>query len=198
MVVIVVTLAAVVGSLALSYDEQLQDPAVEDRDQDGNPWAEDQLLAPEDSTAGAESVRYRILFEVGSNLGEDSEELSNVDVIIDSTDTDMFSTVGPEDFERLEVNGGERNIDGDDLEWDSDSNGAELNIGVDNDGATDFDFDEGDEIILIFDDVDNPEDPGEYDVTVELNGDGQRNGVLEIIDSSQSLLARTRSQAETV
>ncbi|WP_223174391.1 type IV pilin [Halorubrum xinjiangense] len=194
MVVIVVVLAGTVAGFVLSFDDRLEEPDLDvdenTPDSAGNPWGEDELLAPEDATAGAEGVRYRLLFEVKSedSVSEDSEELSNIDVVV-TDGGDMFTNVAAGDFERLEINGEEQDVSESEITWDSDSGGAELNIEMD--GVV-YDPTEGDEVTLIFSGVDNPDDPGNYDVDVELNGDDRKEGDLEIVDDVKSILARQR------
>lgn len=192
MVAIVVVLSATVAGFVLSFDERLNEPEIDvDEDDPGNPWGEDELFSPEDATAGAEDVRYRLLFEVksGDSISEESEELSNIDVVVNTGD-DMFTGVAAGDFESLEINGEEQDIDESDLTWDSDSGGAELNIELD---GVEYDPAEGDEVALIFAGVDNPEDSGNYDVDVELNGDDKKDGELEIVDETENALVRQRS-----
>lgn len=195
MVVIVVVLAGTVAGLVLSFDDRLEEPDIgageNSPGSSGNPWGEDELLAPEDATPGAEDVRYRLLFEVrsGDSVSEDSEELNNIDVVVTDGD-DMFTNVAAGDFERLEINGEERTVSESEITWDSDSGGAELNIEFD---GVAYDPTAGDEVTLIFAGVDNPDDPGNYDVDVELNGDDKKDGDLEIVDEVRNVLARQRS-----
>lgn len=192
MVVIVILLSSIVAGFALSFDDKLDEPDLQQTDTDDelNPWADDALLAPKDPVAGAEDVEYRLLFEIESSdsLSEDSEELSNIDVVV-STSDDMFTGVGEADLERLEINGAEQDVDASDITWDSDSGGAELNIETD---GFSYDPSEGDEMVLVFGGVDNPESPGTYDVDVELNGDDQKDGEIEIVDEIESLVTGAR------
>ena len=190
MIVIVIVLAATVGGIVLSFDDRLEEPEI-GVDEAGNPWEEGELLSPEDTTAGAEDVRYRLLFEVKpeDSISEESEELSNIDVVVDTGD-DMFTGVAAGDFESLEINREEQDVDESDLTWDSDSGGAELNIELD---GVEYDPANGDEVALIFDGVNNPEDPGNYDIDVELNGDDKKDGELEIVDGTQNALVHQPS-----
>lgn len=195
MVAIVVVLAGTVAGLVLSFDDRLEEPDLgvdeNSSSSSGNPWGEDELLAPEDATAGVEDVRYRLLFEVksGDSVSEDSEELSNIDVVV-TDGGDMFTSVAASDLESLEINGEEQNVSESDITWDSDSDGAELNIEFD--GVV-YDPEAGDEITLIFAGVDNPDDPGSYTVDVTLNGDDKKDGDLEIVDDVKNVLARQLS-----
>lgn len=184
MVVVVILLASTTAGFALTFDEQLRGPSIGTADGtdvgDVNPWSEDNLLAPKNATAGAEDVRYRLLFDIeaGDSVSEDSEYLVNIDVVVDTGD-DMFTEVGAADFEKLAVNGEELEASPEDISWDSDSNGTELNIEFDD---VEYDPSEGDEVVLIFGGVDNPEEPGTYAIDVELNGDDRKPGELEIVE----------------
>lgn len=195
MVAIVVVLAGTVAGLVLSFDDRLEEPdlGVDENSSgsSGNPWGEDELLAPEDATAGVEDVRYRLLFEVksGDGVSEDSEELSNIDVVV-TDGGDMFTSVAASDLESLEINGEEQKVSENDITWDSDSDGAELNIELD--GVV-YDPEAGDEVTLIFAGVNNPDDPGNYTVDVALNGDDKKDGDLEIVDDVKNVLARQLS-----
>lgn len=183
MVVVVVLLASVTAGFALTFDEELQEPGIRTADGtdvgDVNPWSEDDLLAPKNATAGAEDVRYRLLFEVkpGDNVSDDDVDLVNIDVAVDTGD-DMFTEVGSADFEKLEVNGETLEASAEDITWDSASGGSELAIEF-----TDMEYDPsaGDEVVLVFGGVDNPEEPGTYAIDVELNGDDRKSGQLEIV-----------------
>lgn len=194
-VAIVVVLAGTVAGLVLSFDDRLEEPDLRVDENgpasSGNPWGEDELLAPEDATAGVEDVRYRLLFEVKSadSVSEDSEGLSNIDVVV-TDGSDMFTGVEASDFESLEINGEEQSVSESEITWDSDSGGAELNIELD---GVEYDPAEGDEVALIFAGVNNPDDPGNYNVDVELNGDDKKDGDLEIVDEVKNVLVRQRS-----
>lgn len=191
MITVVVLLSSVVAGAALSFDDKLEDPELkEGADQEGdlNPWSDDSLFAPRNSVAGAEDVQYRVLFVIESDddVSEDSEELGSIGVVVDTAD-DMFTGVGEADFEKIEVNGTELDVDPEDIEWGSDSGGSELNVDLD---GVDYDPSSGDEFVLVFGGVDNPTSPGEYEVDVKLNGDDGRDGELEIVDNTDALLAR--------
>lgn len=182
MVVVVVMLAATTAGFALTFEENLEEPDIgtpEATDGSVNAWSNDDLLAPENATAGAEDVRYKVVFEVDANdsVSENSEYLSNIDVVVDTGD-DMFTGVGDADFERLEVNGDELEASTEDISWSADGGGSELNIEF---SDIEYDPEEGDKVVLVFGGVDNPEDPGTYAVDVELNGDDSRAAELEIV-----------------
>lgn len=194
MVAIVVLLAAVVAGAVLSFDDRLQEPDLEpdeDEDEVGNPWGEDELFAPEDSTAGAEDVRYRILFELDEDdelVGDD--ELGDVTIWIDYDDFNMFDGVEDDSFESLEINGEEE--DTDDVEMESQIEDEQSELEIETEGV-DHEFEAGDEVILIFDNVDNPAEAGEYTVDIEIDDD-EREGTLEIVDETEQNLARRRLQ----
>lgn len=183
MVIIVVMLAATTAGFALTFEDTLESPDIgtpEATDGSVNAWSDDDLLAPENATAGAEDVRYKVVFEVEADdsVSENSEDLSNIDVVVDTGD-DMFTGVDDADFERLEVNGVELDVSAEDISWSADSGGSELNVEF---SDVEYDPEEGDKVVLVFGGVDNPEDPGTYDVDVELNGDDSRAAELEIVE----------------
>lgn len=198
MVAIVVMLSGVIAGFILTFDDELNDPNLEpnqgegeDGDEEGlNPWSDDGLFAPEDPAAGEDDVRYRLQFDIQSSdsVSEDSEELGNIDVIV-STGDDMFTDVAEADFERLEIDGVDQNLDPSDVTWAADSGGSELNIEFD---GYNYDPSAGEEVTLIFGGVDNPDSSGTYNVDAELNGDDQKTGELEIVDDTESLRANER------
>lgn len=188
LIVLVIALAAVVTTMALSFGGDLEEPEFEQ-----NPWADDDaLLAPEDPTPGAEDVRYRVLFEIQDDDVPDDGELSDVEVFVDVED-DMFNDTELESLETFNA----ETIDGDtidltasdnvdDWELDDDETVIEMELG----GDVGYDPQIGDLLVIIFGDVNNPDTPGTYDIEVDLNGDGETQfGELEITEGL-SLLAR--------
>jgi len=180
MVVLVVVLASVVTGLVLTYDNRLEEP---DLEAEQNPWTDDPLLGPEDPTAGAESVRYRVYFEI-----EDSDIVSNslndVRIFVNTTD-DTFSGTAQSDLEEFEVRrvGVDETVGlVDDVDsWTTAEGGSELTIGL---GGNYSETDVGDVVVVIVDNADNPQAPGEYDVEVALNGgDDLQTGTLEIVEA---------------
>lgn len=188
MIVMVITLAAVVTTMALSFGDDLEEPEFEQ-----NPWADDDaLLAPEDPTPGAEDVRYRVLFEIQDSDVPDDGELSDVEVFVDVED-DIFDDTELESLETFDV----ETIDGDTIDltagnnvddWELDD--GETVIEMELGGDVGYDPQIGDLLVIIFGDVNNPDNAGTYEVEVDLNGDEEtQTGELEIIEGF-SLVAR--------
>lgn len=167
MIVVVVLLSSVIAGVLLTVDD-LEEPRYEDEEE--NPWSDDSLLGPEDPTAGATDVRYRVYFEI-EDTDMEGDSLNDVRVFVDTGD-DMFSGTDRSDLETFEVemvDGTETEISDDVTDWETDQGGSELNIELAGDEYEDPSV--GDVIVVVFGGVDNPDDPGTYDVEVELNGD---------------------------
>lgn len=193
--VIVVLLASVTAGIFLTYSDELEEPDFLENGSESNssaplnPWSEeDALLAPEDPTAGAEDVRYRIVFDIQESDSDiEGDSLNELQVSVDGVGEDMFSGVTKSDIEQFEVNrtdGSVINIE-DDIQsgdnWDIQEGGSEIEIVLD--GDTYENPSVGDEIVVIFGSVDNPNAPGTYDITVTLNQDpAEQSGTLEIIE----------------
>ena len=202
MIVIVVLLASVMAGLVLTYGNELERPEMTDSgpvttdsgsEATGsrlNPWDnEEALLAPENPTAGAEDVRYRVIFEIQEQKGGDSNDavgnsLNDVLVSVDDVDRRMFSGVTKSDVEKFEVereNGDTEKYlyDVEDEEnWSIDNDNNELKMTL----SGNYDIQAGDVITIIIDSIDNPAEPGTYDIAVELNdGEDTESGTLEIV-----------------
>jgi hypothetical protein len=195
-VVGVALLASVLAGSLVALDDSLESPGYgdgPDDDESGgdeqdaddpvqNPWSGNPLLGPEDPTAGATDVRYRVYFEIADqNMVGDS--LNEVRISV-TTGDDMFSGTDATDLETFTVettDGTEKEISDDVNSWQTGNDGSELVIGLQGNGHVDPSI--GDVIVIVFGGVDNPEAPGIYDVTAELNGgeDGQA-GELEIVE----------------
>jgi flagellin-like protein len=188
MVVLVVMLASVVAGLVFAFsDTPNTDTVFESGEEDGesgvvSPWDSDPLLAPEDPTAGATDVRYRMYFEIKDGDAE-GNSLNDVTIEVNTSD-EMFSGTGQNDIEIFEVNktdGTTFDISGDVDGWSTENDGSKLVIGLGGSAYTNPKI--GDAIIIIFDGVDNPADPGTYDLDVQINGgDDQQEGELEIVE----------------
>jgi len=182
MVVLVVVLSSAMAGLVLTYTDAPETPSFEEEVQD-SPWDDDPLLGPEDATAGATDIRYRVYFEI-TDTNMEGDSLNGVRIFVNTTD-DMFSGTSQDDLETLEVektDGTELDIKSDVDGWSTSNDGSQLDIGLS--GSEYPNPSVGDTIIIIFDGVDNPADPGTYDVEVELNGDEDlQEGELEIVES---------------
>lgn len=180
MVVVTILLASVIAAVALSLDDRMTAP--DWRVSEENPWAEDPLVGPENPAAGAEDVRYRIYFELTEDPG--GAPLNTLTITVDAGEDDMFSGTTKSDLETFHIirpNGSVTTID-DVHSWHA--NETELTI-MDPGGGPSL-HDEGEVVEIIFGGVDNPADPGIYDVTVSLDQANitEQRGDLEIVDSS--------------
>ena len=182
MLVLVIMLASMMSGLLFAFDDELEEPELRDG---VNPWGNsDALLTPEDPTAGAEDVRYRVLFEIqDSDMAGDS--LNEVRVTVDGVNEGMFTGVSKDDIETFRVektDGTVLNIKDDvedDSNWSIQEGGSEVEMTLSGSGYPNPST--GDVITIIFDGVDNPSDPDTYSISVVLNQDeDEQSGTLEI------------------
>lgn len=174
MVVITIVLASVVAVAVMSFEGQLNEPDWGDRHE--NPWAQDPLLGPEDPRAGAEDVRYRVYLDFEDDTP--NEVLNHVNVSVDAEGEDLFSGIETADVETFQIirdNGSTVELEGVDS-----LDGSETEVRMSNPGRSFEDFEENDALEIIFGGVDNPVEPGTYDVTVDLTPGGSQEGELEI------------------
>lgn len=182
MIVLVALLASVTTGLLLSFGDDIQEPAFQ-ADHEDHPWDDDSLLAPEDPTAGATDVRYRVYFEMeGEGM---NDPFHSVDIVVDAGDS-MFVDVEWEDIERFYIESDDGRTDLTDSSAhgvSKSSNNREDTLTIDISDNTVVP-EEGDAVVLLFDAADNPTDPNTYDVDVTVtNGKTvQQNGELEIIE----------------
>lgn len=188
MVVLVVALVSVMSAMLLTFGDSLQEPELDGSSGDINPWGNsDALLTPEDSTAGAEDVRYRVLFEI-QDTDMEGDSLNEGRITVDGVSESMFTGVSREDIETFEVektDGTVLNIKDDvedDDNWTVQEGGSEIEMTLSGSGYSNPST--GDIVTIVFDGVDNPNDPGTYDITVVLNQDeDEQSGTLEIEES---------------
>lgn len=180
MVALTVIMASIVAGMALSLDERLQEPELQT--DAVSPWSDqDTLLAPEDPSAGAEDVRYRVLLEV-EDTDMEGDSLNELEVSVNTGD-DMFSGTSQgkvETFEIEKTDGTELDLKSELNGWDVRNGGSEVEMQLT--GSVYTNPQVGDEIAVILDGVDNPNNPGTYDLSVTLNQDeDEQSGELEII-----------------
>ena len=152
----------------------------------GNPWSGDPagLVQISNNKAGATDVKYRINFTiepgskgVGSNLG-------NMALEVTTGSPDMFSNTGLADVisAGVDTNGDgviDQDLSGDIDTWNVKDGGSSVHIALN----TTYTQDGGDSIILIFDGVDNPQTPGDYELRAETNSDDNwHNGTITIVE----------------
>jgi len=187
MVIIVVMLASVMTGMVLLEEPELTNST--NSAEALNPWDdEDALLAPEDPAAGAEDVRYRVIFQIQSSDSDiEGDSLNELRVEVSGVDESMFSGVAESDVETFEVektDGTVLDIQNDvetEDNWALQEGGSELEMTLGGSAYTNPEV--GDVITVIFGNVDNPSDPGTYDITVTLNQDeADASGTLEIVE----------------
>lgn len=177
MIVLTIVLAAMLATVALSFEDRLVAPQW-NTDAD-NPWAENPLFGPENPIAGAEDVRYRVYFEVEENAT--AGPLNTITISVDTDEDDMFTgTTGEslETFDVIRTNGTVVDLTPSE-KWTASEN--TLTIKPEK-GKTDV-GEAGEVVEIIFGGVDNPADPGIYEVTVSIDQGNvaDQQGELEII-----------------
>lgn len=183
MIVITVLLSASIAGALFAFSGELEEPNLEAPAE--NPWADDPLFGPEDPTAGATDVRYRVYFEIED---DDADELADIRISV-TTGDDMFGEPEQLELETLLIeapDGSETSIRGDFEAFEIDEGGSELDIELD---GNEDEPQEGDAIVAVLDGIDNPTVSGTYDVEVEINGDEQKQGELEIIEGFNRIAA---------
>lgn len=192
MVIIVVMLASVMTGMVLTFGDELEEPELTNSTNSAealNPWDDEEaLLAPEDPAAGAEDVRYRVIFQIQSSDSDiEGDSLNELRVEVSGVDESMFSGVAESDVETFEVektDGTVLDIQNDvetEDNWALQEGGSELEMTLGGSAYTNPEV--GDVITVIFGNVDNPSDPGTYDITVTLNQDeADASGTLEIVE----------------
>lgn len=182
MIVITVLLSASIAGALFAFSGELEEPNLEAPAE--NPWADDPLFGPEDPTAGATDVRYRVYFEIEDEDIE-GDSLNEIDITVE-VGGDMFEDIEQSDIETFDVErAGDSDLDvlGDinDVDTDSDDDESELEIELEGDGYTEPSTE--DVIVVIIGGVDNPSTAGTYDLQVELNEDeDEQEGELEIVE----------------
>lgn len=182
--VIVATMATFPSELNESR-ESLENIEPETATATGNPWAGSlgDLIQLSNSEAGASGVRVRVNFTVQPGSDTIGNSLNSVEVDVKSGDPDMFSGTVQDDLEEAVV---DTDGDGDaeeDIEsrldgWQVSNNGSRVKIEFADPVYT---VQEGDSVIIVFGNVDNPLTPGTYDVRVQTSGDGNwQNGQITV------------------
>lgn len=185
MIVVVILLASTVSGFLMTTGDSLSEPSLEATETaEPAPWSHDPLLGLDDPRAGATDVRYRVYFEVGT-LDPAEDSFGGLTVSVD-TGSDMFSGTGPADVEtfRLELTDGTEVEVSDSIDsWERESGGSEIEVELEGDDVDSVAVDDIAAIVVIFGGVDNPESPGTYDATVDLNdADETQSATIEIIE----------------
>lgn len=180
MVVLTILLASAFAAGALSYDSELDESAERVGEipttMPGNPWMGDRgdLVRPADDRSGATDVTYRINFTIRSGSDTVGNSLNSVYLEVTTGSPDMFSNTGQGTLDRVAIDedsdGSEdldvtHDVDG----WQVENGGTAMKIELSGSAYT---ASPNDSIIVVFEGVNNPTSPGEYDLRAETSGDG--------------------------
>lgn len=180
MVILTVLIASVLATGVLPMGNDL------DEHQPINPWSgtPGDLVRVSDQSAGATDVRYRVNFNIKSGSDTIGNSLNSVVLEVTTDSPDMFSPTGQANLEKVGIDEGsdgtiDRTISSDVDGWNVQNGGSKLKISF---TGSAYSASAGDSIILIFDGVTNPADPGSYGVRAQTSGDGNwHTGTIEII-----------------
>lgn len=152
----------------------------------GNPWSGEpgDLVRISNSEAGATDVRYRVNFQIEPGSPAIDNNTKYIALEVTTGDPDMFSNT---DLGDLFVAGVDEDNDGTiDRSltsavnaWEVRDGGTSLKIDLDD---TAYQASENDTIIVEFDGVDNPKDPGNYELRAETGYGNWHEGTITIID----------------
>jgi Protein of unknown function (DUF1628). len=185
LITLVIVLSSTITGLVLAFDTPTE-PAftAPNASEDANPFSDsDDLLAPENPSPDASDVKYAMRFEISDGSDAIGNSLNEVRIEVADVDGDLFANVGEAEFEKFTINpvdGSEQSIIDDVDSVSVENDDTALVVGVTGNYDTDA---AGDVVSLIFDGVNNPADPGTYDVSVTLNDEATQNGELEITAS---------------
>lgn len=154
----------------------------------GNPWEGSlgDLIQVSDSEAGATGVRIRVNFTIQPGSDTIGNSLNSLKIDLQTASPDMFSGTGQDDLEKAVVdtdNDGdaETDVEGDLNGWQVSNGGS--TVKVEFSGST-YTAAEGDSIVIVLGNVDNPTTAGTYDVQIQTSGDGNwQSGQITITDS---------------
>lgn len=180
LLVVAVTLlvASTITASLMMVDDDLQSHREEFDQIDGainddTPWigSPSSVVQQSDNTAGATDVRYRINFVFDPNTEGDSAQLRTVVLEVTTDSPDMFSNTGEAQLEYafIDENGDnqpEKYVTSDVTDWNSNDDGTQMEIEFD--GS--YTLEDGDSVIVVFGGVDNPTEPGVYELRSKTNG----------------------------
>jgi len=139
--------------------------------------SEGDRLSAENAEAGATDVNQTLSITVtedganGSTLSEVGATYPRENFTVDSAQHgEIFVGVDTDDDEVLEETFDESAISG------ANNNAYSFDVTLD----TDYTLETGDTVVLRYPAVDNPEEPGEYDVDLRLNGEQTSNATITI------------------
>jgi len=190
MVVITLILASVVtfevstiGSGLEDHEDQYDDAVTT---LSANPWSGSQgdLIRISNNQAGATDVKYRVNFSIEPGSPTIGDTLDEVYIEVTTGSPNMFSNTELADLISVKVDQGndgtyERTLSGDADVWQVQNGGTSLQI----DFSSSYHINSGSSIIVVFDGVDNPDTPGEFELRVETNNAGNwHTGTITIVD----------------
>ena len=190
MVVITLILASVVtfevstiGSGLEDHEDQYDDAVTT---LSANPWSGSQgdLIRISNNQAGATDVKYRVNFSIEPGSPTIGDTLDEVYIEVTTGSPNMFSNTELADLISVKVDQGndgtyERTLSGDADVWQVQNGGTSLQI----DFSSSYHINSGSSIIVVFDSVDNPDTPGEFELRVETNNAGNwHTGTITIVD----------------
>lgn len=152
----------------------------------GNPWSGEKgdLFRVSNNKAGATDVKYRVNFTIKSGSAAIGKNLGHIYLEVTTGSPDMFSNTMLSDLivAGIDVDSDgtiDEDLSSDIMGWEVQNGGTALKIDSDD---TDYSASAGDSIIIIFDGVDNPETPGDYNLRAQTNDDGNwHNGTVTIV-----------------
>lgn len=187
MVVLVLLLASMIVVGLSAYGEFGSEEATIERIGEqtatGNPWGGSlsELIQVDDDEAGASDVRVRISFPIQADSDTDGNSLNSVEADVQTGSPDMFSKTDEADLESavVDTDGGSEVDLEDDLDgWTVSEGGSRVKIEFSGSAYT---ADTGDTIVIVFGNVENPPDPGTYDVRIQTSGDGNwQSGTITV------------------
>lgn len=152
----------------------------------GNPWSGEpgDLVRISNSEAGATDVRYRVNFRIEPGSPAIGSNAKYIALEVTTGSPDMFSNTELSD---LYVAGVDEDDDGtidyslttEVNAWEVKDGGTSLKIDLDD---TAYTASENDTIIVEFDGVDNPQNPGEYELRAETGYGNWHEGTITIVE----------------
>jgi hypothetical protein len=184
-VMLTLLLATVIAASVTTYESEL-DQTVPVQTAAVNPWsgAIGDLIRLSNTEAGATDVSARINFTIQSGSNTVGNSLNSVYIeVTTSPSPDMFSETEQSDLQKVAVDENsdgsiDQVITGDVNGWQVQNGGSAVKIELSGSAYT---ADAGDSIIVEFDDVQNPNSAGTYDLRAQTSGDGNWHyGTIDI------------------
>lgn len=153
----------------------------------GNPWSGEKgdLFRVSNNRAGATDVKYRVNFTIENGSPTVGNKLNHIVLEVNTGSPDMFSNTDRADLITAGVDEDSDGTIDQDLsnyvdQWEVMNGGTSVKINFPGSGYT---ASANDSIIIVFDGVDNPGTPGDYELRAETNNDGNwHNGTVTIVE----------------